>query len=105
MLGMLLRAVLESDMYICGLEETSSQSSSLYSFSLFWASLCAVYFPLLYQETNHLPFQLVVNSGKAICDHPLNKKTVLRIGETIKLVRLRQQMLFQLVIQVVLFEG
>jgi len=53
-------------------------------------------FPPLYEEANHLPYQLVVKLEEAICGHPLNKKTV-GIGETRKLVRPQQQMLFQLV--------
>lgn len=92
-LDVLVRALLERDVYICGL----SQSSNLCIFCLFWDSLCAMHSLPLYQEANHLPYQLVVKSGKAICGHPLNKKTMLGIGETMKLVRLRQQMLFQLV--------
>lgn len=55
-----------------------------------------MYSPPLYREASHLPYQLVVKSGKAICGHPLNKKTVLGTGET-KAVRLPQQMLLQLV--------
>lgn len=64
--------------------------------SVYFGGLCAMYSPPLYREASHLLYQLVVKSGKAICGHPLNKKTVLGTGET-KVVRLPQQMLLQLV--------
>lgn len=98
MLGILLRVVLERDLYICGLWKRPHHNLQISVASVcFGIFFCAMYFPPFNQEANHLPYQLVVKSGKAICGHPLNKKTVWGIGETTRLVRLWQQMLFQLV--------
>lgn len=85
MLGILVRVVLERDMYVCSLwEKTSSQSSNPCSFCLFGDSLCAICFPPLSQEANCLPYQLVVKSGRALCGHPLNETTVVGTGEMMK---------------------